>query len=58
MDGSTSVESRARHSALGVQRPVKHPPESSSGCPVDRFSPDDRLADLVEAIEARDGAKF
>jgi hypothetical protein len=59
MDGSTSVEN-----VLGIllsesNVPVKHPPENfkrmvqSTG-----LSPDDRIADLVEAIEARDGATF
>jgi hypothetical protein len=59
MDGSTSVEN-----VLGIllsesNVPVKHPPESfkqmvqSTG-----LSPDDSIADLVEAIEARDGASF
>jgi hypothetical protein len=59
MDGSTSVEN-----VLGIllsesNVPVKHPPESfkrmvkSTG-----LSPDDSIADLVEAVEARDGATF
>ncbi|MDT3433574.1 hypothetical protein [Haloarcula sp. 1CSR25-25] len=59
MDGSTSVEN-----VLGIllsesNVPVKHPPENfkrmvqSTG-----LSPDDSIADLVEAIEARDGATF
>lgn len=59
MDGSTPVADVLGILICESNVPVKHPPESvkemiqSNG-----LSPDDSIADLLEAIEARDGAEF
>lgn len=59
MDGATDVED-----VLGIllsesNVPVKYPPGSIKALAQSAgLSPDDTIADLVEAVEARDGAKL